>query len=79
MISYPNCAHGKVVGLNSFLNIYKFGTGCLIGPDIVLTAVHVIYNLSKGLELSELSFIPVYLAQIPTFTGFKVKKAYYPE
>lgn len=74
IVDYPLCSLGKVV-----IKSGKFGTGCLIGPNIVLTCAHVCFNFSKKAEHQEISFIPAVIQdRLPSFKGFKAKQVYIP-
>ena len=45
---YPYCCIGLVTG--KFDNNFSYGTGFLIGPRIVLTCAHNIYNKKREME-----------------------------
>ncbi len=70
---YPWCSVGKVI------TQYGHGTGCLIGPNIVLTAAHVCINLLTGIVSKQIYFTPSLLNDRAKFKGFKATKLYFPE
>lgn len=52
-IIYPMSAVGVVVNEEEII-----GTGCLIGPNVVLTSAHICYDKQTGHPFSYISFIP---------------------
>ncbi len=73
-IIYPMTSIGAVMSQEGTI-----GTGCLIGPNIVLTCAHNCYHEIKGIPLTEITFIPAHIKKlVPEFLGFKTKYIYYP-
>ena len=72
---HPYRCIGQIVG--KFGNLPYDGTGCLIGPNIVLTCAHNIYERRLKLEANDMKFKPGINGSFGK--TFNVKKAYYPE
>ena len=53
-----------------------YGSGCLIGPRIVLTCAHNIYHEKKK-EATDVKFSPAVKSNLGE--SFPVKNCYYPE
>ena len=80
MDEYPYSAVGVVMINNIEVGNIKLrchGTGCLIGPNLVLTVFHNCTPLKQKKEM-EIEFIPAPI-QKRGGRGFKVAKKYLPE
>lgn len=60
------------------------GTGVIIGPNMILTVAHNCFDHRSDLEFSKIECFPAQLAEKAAkihgkYSGFKVKKVFYPE
>lgn len=70
---YPYSCIGLVTG--RFGTIISNGSGCLIGPDIVLTCAHNLYDRENKIEANNVFFCPGLNGSIGE--QFKVKSFHY--
>ena len=73
----------KPLGYQNYVS-QIFGTGCLIGPKLVLTCAHNCYYARGAKHIFDIEFIPSQIvSQIKdnrlSGRGFKVKKAIFPD
>lgn len=60
------------------------GTGVIIGPNMILTVAHNCFDHKSDLEFPKIECFPAPLADKVAknhvkYSGFKVKKVFYPE
>ena len=73
---WPNSVHGVLVFKHN--NITTWGTGILIGPHVVLTAGHNLYNYKRKeyVEVQSMQYLPGMHGQILPFGVVEVEKAF---
>lgn len=72
---WPNCLFGQIITST------KKGSGTLVGPNIVLTAAHVLYDkvANKETNLNSIHFYPAKNRWSTPYGEVKVTTVYYPE
>ena len=61
--------------VGKFGEVKFYGTGCLIGPNIVLTCAHNIYHKKWQIKARELKFVPRLHGE--NGKAFEVKSSFY--
>ena len=72
---YPYCCIGLITG--KFGSSFYHGSGCLIGPRIVLTCAHNLYYREQEEEAVELEYTPTVNGD--QRESIKIKKCYFPQ
>lgn len=75
---HPFCAIGIVISRMNKPAKKIFGTGCLIGPDQVLTCAHNCFDRLSEKMFDSIEFIPAPI-YIHTDRGYRVIEKYVPE
>ena len=76
---YPYSVHGLVKAYFGDKNEWMFnGSGTLIGPNTVLTAAHVIYNIEYGGKANSVEFIPAINKNDTPYGTINAKKIFFP-
>jgi V8-like Glu-specific endopeptidase len=72
---WPNCLFGQITTLTGR------GSGTLVGPNIVLTAAHILYDKKENEEtdLNSIYFCPAKNRYNEPYGNIKVTNVYYPE
>lgn len=70
--TWPYSVHGLIRA--NFVSEVCWGTGTLIGPDIVLTAGSNIYNLKRKIYAMEIEFMPAFNGIMTPFKRCKVER-----
>ena len=78
---WPNSVHGLVHSLyqNGINNLELWGTGTMIGLNLVITAAHNLYNHDLEKEATCVKFYPGLNGKRAHFNEIEVKKFYYPD
>lgn len=71
---WPYCAHGVVEVWSG--NSSNWGTGTMIGPNLVLTAAHNLYNTRSKQKMDKVFFIPARNGQEEPFGRVQASKFY---
>lgn len=77
---WPYCVQGLLAVSGAHI-----GSGTIIGPNLVLTAAHNVYQrYSKGVKVGQLdknnmTFYPGRMGNINPYGGVKIRDVYYPE
>ena len=79
--AWPNRVHGLVLAEypNDKNGIELWGTGTLIGPNLVITAAHNIYDHDLEKRAKSVKFIPGLNGKTAPFNKIGVKRFFYPE